>query len=741
MTKKSQDGGATLRVARAHHQSEVGLGRARIDTKTRKDLGADVGEIIEIIGKKRTAAKVFRAAHEDEGQGIIRIDGMIRGNAGVSIGEKVVVVKATSQMAQKIVVAPKIPQGKRVRFGQGVEGLFKKGLLNRAVVKGDEIIIPNIALMGGFLPFVVVATSPSGVVQVTDFTELSVKTEPVEVTQIERPSVTYEDIGGLEEELQRIREMIELPLKHPEVFSRLGIDPPKGVLLYGPPGTGKTLIARAVANEAGANFYAIQGPEIMSKYYGQSEERLREIFTEAEKNSPSVIFIDELDSIAPRRDEVQGEVERRVVAQLLTVMDGLTSRGNVVVIAATNREDAIDPALRRPGRFDREIEIGVPTAEGRQEIMLIHTRGMPLEEGVQLDHIAKITHGFVGADLAALSREAAMKSLRRYLPEIDLGKPIPAEILEKMKVTAQDFADALKEIEPSAMREVFVEIPKVTWADVGGLENVKKELQEAVEMPLQDPASFERMGITPPRGVLLFGAPGTGKTLLARAIATESRANFIAIKGPEIMSKWVGESEKAVRMIFKKAKQVSPSIVFLDEIDAIAPRRGSHFDSGSTERVVNQLLTSMDGLEDLQNVFVIAATNRPDIVDPALLRPGRFDKLLLVPVPDEATRLKILQVHSKDMPLEGVNLESIAKKLDGYVGADIENLCREAALAAIRENKMANKVTAKHFNEALATVRASTDSETQKYYENLFKEMKTAISKKSKDDLGLGYYR
>src|SRR5512137_412478 len=680
MTKKQPEG-VTLKVARAHHQSEVGLGRARIDSATRKKLNAEVGDIIEILGKKKTAAKVFRAANEDEGLGVIRIDGMIRGNAGVSIGEKVVIRKADVVPASKLMVAPKIPEGKKVKFGQGVEDLFKRGLLNRAVIKGDEIIIPNIALMGGFLPFVVVSTQPNGIVQVTEGTDLAVKTEPVEVTQIERPSATYEDIGGLEDELQRIREMIELPLKHPEVFGRLGIDPPKGVLLYGPPGTGKTLIARAVANEAGANFYAIQGPEIMSKFYGQSEERLRELFTEAEKNAPSVIFIDELDSIAPKRDEVQGEVERRVVAQLLTLMDGLTARGYVIVIAATNREEAIDPALRRPGRFDREIEIGVPTIAGRKEILQIHTRGMPLTDNIDLEHIAKITHGFVGADLAALAREAAMKSLRRYLPEIDLGKPIPAEILEKMKVTAQDFADALKEIEPSAMREVFVEVPKVTWGDVGGLENVKKELQEAVEMPLQDPASFERMGITPPRGVLLFGAPGTGKTLLARAIATESRANFIAIKGPEIMSKWVGESEKAIRMIFKKAKQVSPSIVFLDEIDAIAPRRGSHFDSGSTERVVNQLLTSMDGLEDLQNVFVIAATNRPDIVDPALLRPGRFDKLLLVPVPDEATRLKILQVHTKEMPLEGVNLESIAKKLDGYVGADIENLCREAALA------------------------------------------------------------
>lgn len=717
------------------------MGRARIDTQTRKALGVEVGEIIEIIGKKRTAAKVFRAAHEDEGLGIIRIDGMIRGNAGVSIGEKVVVTKANAQVAQKVVVAPKIPQGKRVRFGQGVEGLFKKGLLNRALVKGDEIIIPNIALMGGFLPFVVVSTTPGGVVQVAEKTELSVKTEPVEAALIERPSVTYEDIGGLEEELQRIREMIELPLKHPEVFSRLGIDPPKGVLLFGPPGTGKTLIARAVANEAGANFFSIQGPEIMSKFYGQSEERLRDIFTEAEKNAPSVIFIDELDSIAPRRDEVHGEVERRVVAQLLTLMDGLTSRGNVIVIAATNREDAIDPALRRPGRFDREIEIGVPSAEGRKEILQIHTRGMPLDESVQLEYIAKITHGFVGADLAALAREAAMKSLRRHLPEIDLGKPIPAEVLEKMKVTAQDFSEALREIEPSAMREVLVEMPAARWDDIGGLDDIKKELREAIELPMEDPESFARMGIRPPRGVLLFGAPGTGKTLIARAVANETRANFISIKGPEIMSKWVGESEKAVRMIFKKAKQVSPSIVFLDEIDAIAPRRGSHFDTGATERVVNQLLTSMDGLEDMENVFVIAATNRPDIVDPALLRPGRFDKILLVPVPDERARLKILQIHTKNMPLENVDLEGLAKRLEGFVGADLENLCREAALTALRQSKTATKVTAQHFEQALTRVHPSADAATQKRYEEIFRQMKTAMSKKTEEDLGLGYYR
>ena len=739
MTKKPVDA-VTLKVARAHHQSEVGLGRARIDGDTRKTLNIDVGEIIEIIGKKRTAAKVFRAAHEDEGKSIIRIDGMIRGNAGVSIGEKVAVKKADANSAKKVIVAPKIPHGKRVRFGQGVEGLFKKGLLNRAVVKGDEIIIPNIALMGGFLPFVVASTTPNGIVQIGDFTELSVRTEPIEVTELTRPSVTYEDVGGLEGELLRIREMIELPLKHPEIFSRLGIDPPKGILLYGSPGTGKTLIARAVANEAGANFHSIQGPEIMSKFYGQSEERLREMFAEAEKNAPSVIFIDEVDSIAPKRDEVQGEVERRVVAQLLTLMDGLTSRGNVIVIAATNREDAIDPALRRPGRFDREIEIGVPTAEGRLEILMIHTRGMPLEN-VKLDRIADITHGFVGADLAALARESAMRALRRYLPDIEFGKPIPTEILEKMRVTAQDFTDALREIEPSAMREVLVEIPKVSWEDVGGLGAIKEALNEAIELPLESPDVFSRLGIRPPTGILLFGAPGTGKTLIARAVANESKANFISIKGPEIMSKWVGESEKAIRMIFKKAKQVAPSIVFLDEIDAIAPRRGSHFDSSATERVVNQLLTSMDGLDSMSGVFVIAATNRPDILDKALLRPGRFDKLLLTPLPDEETRLKILEVHTREMPLKGVDLKTIATRLEGYVGADIENLCREAAMISLRKDREAKTVTSDHFEEAMKLVRASTDHETAKVYESLVQEMTTAMSKRPKDDNALGYYR
>ncbi|MBX8635599.1 MAG: CDC48 family AAA ATPase [Thermoplasmata archaeon] len=732
--------GITLKVARAHHQSEVGLGRARVDTATRTELQVEVGDIIEIIGKRKTAAKVFRASHEDENKGIIRIDGMIRGNAGVSIGEKIVAKKAEAQRASKVVVAPKIPQGKKVKFGQGVEDLFKKGLMNRPLVKGDEIIIPNIALIGDFLPFVVISTVPSAVVTVAETTELMVKNEAVEISEVAAPMITYDDVGGLENELQRVREMIELPLKHPELFERLGIDPPKGVLLYGPPGTGKTLIAKAVANEAGASFYSIQGPEIMSKYYGQSEEKLREKFEEAEKSGPSIIFIDELDSIAPKREEVQGEVERRVVAQLLTLMDGLSKRGHVIVIGATNREDAIDPALRRPGRFDREIEIGVPTRDGRREIMLIHTRRMPLEEGFNLEKFIDLTYGFVGADLAALAREAAMKTLVRYIPEIDLDKPIPADILEKMKVCEADFYNALKEVEPSAMREVQVEIPNVTWKDVGGLEQIKKELWEAIELPLKSPDSLKRLGVNPPRGILLYGPPGTGKTLIAKAIANETKANFIAVKGPEVMSKWVGESEKAIRQIFKKAKQVSPSIIFLDELDAIAPQRGLNYDSGASERVVDQILTSLDGLESLGSVTVVAATNRPDIVDKALLRPGRFDKIMLIPVPDRDSRLEILKVHMAAMPLKGVDIEDIAERTEGFVGADIESLCREAAFNALRGSMDATEVRMQDFEKALTTVFPSTNEETMRYYEKFGHDLKTSLVRKG-EKAGYGYYR
>ena len=733
-----------LKVAEAP-QSDVGLGRARVDTKTRLALGVDVGEIIQIIGKKSTAAKLFRVMQEDEGKGMIRIDGLVRRNVGVSLGDKVEVRKAEVLQAERVTIAPIISEGHKISFGQGIENFVKRGLLKRPLNKGDVVIVPGIALMGGALPFMVINTAPKGVVQINDDTIVEMKEEPVREGEVLTPTVTYEDIGGLKEELMKVREMIELPLKHAELFERLGIDPPKGVLLYGPPGTGKTLIAKAVANEAGANFYSIQGPEIMSKYYGQSEERLREKFEEAQKNAPSVLFIDELDSIAPKREEVTGEVERRVVAQLLTLMDGLSGRGQVIVIGATNRDEAIDPALRRPGRFDREIEIGVPDRNGRKEVLQIHTRGMPIEGAEEerdhlLGELSDVTHGFVGADLAALAREAAMKALRRYLPDIDLEKPIPAETLEKMRVLPEDFKNALKEVEPSAMREVLVEIPKVSWSDVGGLADVKLKLREAVEMPLKDPDAFKRMGIKPPRGILLYGPPGSGKTLLAKAVANESEANFISIKGPEVMSKWVGESEKAVRTIFKKAKQVAPCIVFLDELDAIAHRRGFDNDSGVSERVVNQLLTSMDGLESLEGVVVVGATNRPDMVDPALLRTGRFDRILLVPAPDRSARLEVLKVHTKGMPLEGVDLDELAEELDGYTGADIEGLCREAAMVALREKKDARKISMTHFQEAMKVVRPSLDEETVKFYENLGKAIERGTARRQKEEV-LGYYR
>ncbi len=734
--------GAILKVAEAA-QSDVSLGRARIDTSTRMKLGAEVGDIVEIIGKKSTVAKIFRTLSEDEGKEIVRIDGLVRRNAGVSIGDKVDVRKVEVANASKVSMAPLLPAHKRVTFGEGIEAFVKRGLSKRPLTKGDTVVVPGIALMGGALPFVVVNTSPKGAVQIIDSTEVQVREEPVEEGETVAQSITYEDIGGLKDELQRVREMIELPLKHPELFQRLGIDPPKGVLLYGPPGTGKTLIAKAVASEAGASFYSIQGPEIMSKYYGDTEKALRDKFTEAEQSAPSIIFIDELDSIAPKRDEVQGEVERRLVAQMLTLMDGLSARGSVIVIGATNREDSIDPALRRPGRFDREIEIGVPDREGRKEVMQIHTRGMPIEgtedeRSKLLEELAEITFGFVGADLAALAREAAMRALRRYLPEMDLDKPIATEILAKMIVKREDFREALKDVEPSAMREVLVEIPKVTWEDVGGLDDAKLTLREAIEMPLKNPAAFTRMGITPPRGILLYGPPGTGKTLLAKAVANESQANFISIKGPEVMSKWVGESEKAVRLIFKKAKQVAPSIVFLDEIDAIAPMRGSGGDSGATERVVNQILTSVDGLESMEGVVVLAATNRPDILDSALLRPGRFDRMVLISVPDKETRLQIFKVHTKKMPLKGVDINRLADATKNYVGADIEGLCREAAMQALRKDPAAKEVTMAHFEAAMRVVRPSVTEEIIKYYDGIKEKIESGITKGKRESYG--YY-
>ncbi|MCG2825400.1 MAG: CDC48 family AAA ATPase [Thermoplasmatales archaeon] len=727
-----------LKVAEAFPQ-DVGHGRARMDRFSRNKIGVSTGDIISISGKKETVAIVWRAMPEDEGKNLVRIAGLVRGNANVSLGDRVIIKKADVKPAEKLIMAPVISEYQKIQFGHGIENVVKKGMLGRPATKGDSVIIPGIALFGNSLPFRVANTVPKGIVQVTDETDVVVKEEPVKEAEI-ISKVTYEDIGGLKNELQKVREMIELPLKHPEMFDRLGIEPPKGVLLHGPPGTGKTLIAKAVANESGASFHSILGPEIVSKFYGQSEENLRKTFEEAQKTAPSIVFIDEIDSIAPKREEVSGEVERRIVAQLLTLMDGLKGRGKVIVIAATNRPDAVESALRRPGRFDREIVIGVPDRNGRKEILQVHTRSMPLSKDFNIDYLADVTHGFVGADLAALAREAAMKTLRRYLPDIDLEKPIPADVLEKMEVTMDDFKNALKGIEPSALREVFIETPNVKWDDVGGLENTKQKLKEVVEWPLKNAEAFKRMGIKPPKGILLFGAPGTGKTLLAKAVATESEANFISVKGPELISKWVGESEKALREIFKKAKQASPSIVFLDELDAIAPMRGyGAGESRVAERMVNQLLTSMDGMEALENVVVIGATNRPDILDRALLRAGRFDRLILIPVPDKEARLKILNVHTKSMPLKDVSLEELSEKTDGYVGADIESLCREAALISLRENMNAKTVTKKHFEEAIKSVTPSVTDETVKYYERIAKELAGGIIKRKKEDMGIGY--
>jgi transitional endoplasmic reticulum ATPase len=687
-------------------------------------LGVSSGDIVEITGKRKSVAKCLPLYTSDEGKGIIRVDGLARNNTGVAVGDMVMLRKIKAVVAEKIIVAP------LDAMPPIDERYLTDSLENIPLVKGDNIMVPY---FGGRLTFQVIGVTPvAGAVIVTSKTIFHIAEKEESLRGV--PQVAYEDVGGMSDELRKVREMVELPMRHPEIFEKLGVEAPKGVLLYGVPGTGKTLLAKAVANETNAHFTSISGPEIMSKFYGESEARLREIFKEAREKSPSIIFIDEIDSIAPKREEVTGEVERRVVSQMLALMDGLEGRGKVIVIAATNRPNALDPALRRPGRFDREIEIRIPDKKGRHEILLIHTRNMPLSDDINLEKLAAITHGFVGADLEYLCKEAAMKCLRRLLPEINLAdEKIPAETLEKLVVNDEDYRFALREVTPAGMREVYIEKPDIKWDQIGGLENVKLELQEAVEWPMKYPIFYSKLGYRTPRGILLHGPSGTGKTLLAKAVATESEANFISIKGPELLSKWIGESERGIREVFRRARQASPCVIFFDEIDSIAPTRGMG-ETAVTEKVVSQLLTELDGIESLHGVVVIAATNRADMIDRALLRPGRFDKMVLVPIPDKAGRLKILEINSKDIPIEreigtqnGINpdyvdLDKIAEATDGFSGADVASIANTAVSLVIHEfiekypdPKEAEKqvehakVTIKHFEDAIRKVKIQKD--------------------------------
>ena len=660
-------------------QRHVGKGIAVVDPKIIEDNKWESGQILELVGNRKSHVKLWSGSTEDYGTGIIKIDGLTRHNIGAGIGEKISVKQVNAKEAEQVVLSPV-----EKLSAEGLQEYMQANYDGHVLTNGDTLVATT--QLGGKTQLIVTSTTPATKpVIVTDRTKFKLGSMTKAIDQ-SVPRITYDDLGGLKKEVQKIREMVELPMRHPELFEKLGVEAPKGVLLYGPPGTGKTLLAKAVAGETNSHFISLSGPEIMGKYYGESEERLRDIFKQAEENAPSIIFIDEIDSIAPKREEVTGEVEKRIVSQLLTLMDGMKERGKVVVIAATNRPDSLDPAIRRPGRFDREIEIGIPDEEGRKEILDIHTRGMPLDEKVNLNQIAKTTHGFVGADLEILAKEAAMRSLRRILPELDLEEEkISSEILQKIVITDADFRDALKEVRPSALREVLVQVPNVTWDDVGGLESLKEELREAIEWPLKYKEAFEHTDVAAPKGILLHGPPGTGKTLIAKAVAHTTESNFISIKGPELLSKWVGESEKGIREIFRKARQAAPCIIFLDEIDAIAPSRSSGTDSHVTERVVSQILTEIDGLEELHNVVVIGATNRLDIVDSALLRPGRFDRIIEVPMPDAKARESIFRIHTKKKPLAGnVDLIKLVEYTDGFSGADIAGVCNRAAMTAIR---------------------------------------------------------
>ena len=692
-----------LKVAEAF-QNDIGRGIARIDSKAKSELGVSTGDIIRLSGKKSALAIVWQAHQDDEGLDMIRMDGILRQNVGVGLGEKVRIDPVQTKVAKRIVLAPQ----EQVRYSVGFDQYVKKRLIGKPVLKGN--LLP-VGIFGTSIPLIVTQVFPQGPVMISEETQVQIKKEAVkEMKNV--PNITYDDVGGLRDSIQKVREMIELPLRHPEVFERLGIDPPKGVLLYGAPGTGKTLLAKAVANESDANFYYVGGPEIISKYVGESEERLRKLFAEAQENAPSIIFIDEIDAIAPKREEVTGEVEKRMVSQLLTIMDGLKARGEVIVIAATNRPDSIDQALRRPGRFDREIEIAVPDRKGREEILNIHVRCMPLEKNVNIDDFARVTHGYTGADLSLLTKEAAIKALRRILPKINLDEEtLSPEILDSIRVRKDDFFDAMHEIQPSALREVYIERPTVKWSDIGGLDEIKREIQEAVELPLKKPELFERMGIRPIKGILLYGPPGTGKTLIAKAVANETEANFISISGAQVLTKYVGESEKTVRELFRKARTAAPCVLFIDEIDAVAVKRTGKGEGGTmvTERIVDTLLTEMDGLRSLKNVVVIGATNRPDIIDPALMRPGRFDRIIKIIAPNETERLEIFKILTRDMPLDKVDLKDLARLSEGFTGADIENLVREAGMAAIRNGS--KKVTSKNFELSFKSIVPSIKKE------------------------------
>ena len=697
----------TLKIAEAA-QRHVGKGIAVVDPKIVEDNSWETGQILELVGNRKSHVKLWSGSATDYGTGIIKIDGITRHNIGAGIGEKITVKTVDAEEAEQIILSPIEKLGE-----EGLQEYMQTYYMGHVLTSGDTLIVTT--QMGGKTQLVVSGTKPSSkpviISEQTEF-KLGPMTKAIDNSI---PRITYDDLGGLRHEVQKIREMVELPMRHPELFEKLGVEAPKGVLLYGPPGTGKTLLAKAVAGETHSHFTSLSGPEIIGKFYGESEERLREIFKQAEENAPSIIFIDEIDSIAPKREEVTGEVEKRVVSQLLTLMDGMKSRGKVVVIAATNRPDSIDPALRRPGRFDREIEIGIPDQQGRREILNIHTRGMPIDEKVNLDQIARVTHGFVGADLEVLAKEAAMRSLRKILPDLDLdAEKIPNEILQKIIITDNDFKEALKDVRPSALREVLVQVPNITWEDVGGLETLKEELYEAVEWPLKHKEAFEYTDVATPKGILLYGPPGTGKTLIAKAVAHTSESNFISIKGPELLSKWVGESEKGVREVFRKARQAAPCIIFLDELDSLAPSRSSgSSDSNVTERVVSQLLTEIDGLEELHDVMIIGATNRVDLIDSALLRPGRFDRIIEVPLPDTKGRENIFKIHTRKKPLaDGINFAKLVQSTDGFSGAEIEGVCNRAAMNSMRryvdrkeKDVKSIKVTQEDFEIAIKKMR------------------------------------